>query len=153
MEGIEREENPFVCVQAAQSVRRCSPLSPCRTPRTARWIEASRPDTTAQGNPGTERKPVNVAQRQLLRQSREEIVMLRALEVGLVGGNGIRRLALAVVLGVGGALAPLLVRARLKAAKRPERIEVGCLEVGGERYGAVYEDGRLIGVLEGVDRL
>ena len=79
--------------------------------------------------------------------------MLRALEVGLVGDNGIRRLAVAVVLALGGALAPLVLRARLKAAKRPESIEVGCLEVGGERYGAVYEDGRLIGVLEGVDRL
>ncbi|HUL65068.1 MAG TPA: hypothetical protein VLW55_10670 [Burkholderiaceae bacterium] len=80
--------------------------------------------------------------------------MLRALEVGLVGGNGVRRLAVAALLAVGGALAPLLVRARLnKAAKRPECVEVGCLEVGGERYGAVYEDGRLIGVLEGVDRL
>lgn len=78
--------------------------------------------------------------------------MLRALEVGLVGG-GVRRFAVAVVLGLGGALAPLLVRARLKGAKRPERVEVESLEIGGERYGAVYEDGRLIGVLEGVDRL
>ena len=79
--------------------------------------------------------------------------MLRALEVGLFGGNAVRRLAVAALLAVGGALAPLLVRARLKAAKRPECVEVGCLEIGGERYGAVYEDGRLIGVLEGVDRL
>ena len=79
--------------------------------------------------------------------------MLRVLEVGVVGGHGLRRLAVVAMLAVGGALAPLLVRARLKAANRPERIEVAGLEVGGERYGAVYEDGRLIGVLEGVDRL
>lgn len=79
--------------------------------------------------------------------------MLRALDVGLVRGLGLRRLAVVSLLAVGGALAPLLVRARLKAAKRPESVEVAPLEVGGERYGAVYEDGRLVGVLEGVDRL
>ena len=78
--------------------------------------------------------------------------MLRALELGL-GGLGIRRLAVVGLLAIGGALAPLLVRARLKAHRRPESVEVACLEVGGQRYGAVYEEGRLVGVLEGVERL
>ena len=79
--------------------------------------------------------------------------MLRVLDVGLVGGLGVRRLAVVGLLAVGGALAPLVVRARLKSARKPESVEVAPLEVGGERYGAVYEDGKLVGVLEGVDRL
>ena len=79
--------------------------------------------------------------------------MLRALEVKLVGGGVARRLAVLGLLAVGGALAPLAVRARVKAARKPEVVEVACLEVGDARYGAVYEDGRLVGVLEGVDRL
>ena len=79
--------------------------------------------------------------------------MLRSIEIGLVGGPGIRRLAVLGLLAVGGALAPLVVRARLKAARRPESVEVACLEVGGRRYGAVYEQGRLVGLLESVDRL
>jgi hypothetical protein len=79
--------------------------------------------------------------------------MLRALESGLVGGLGVRRLAVVSLLAVGGALAPILVRARFKAPRRAESVEVACLEVSGRRYGAVYEEGRLVGVLEGVDRL
>jgi hypothetical protein len=79
--------------------------------------------------------------------------MLRVLDVGLVGGLGVRRLAVVGLLAVGGALAPLVVRARLKAPRKPESVEVAPVEVGGERYGAVYEDGKLVGVLEGVDRL
>lgn len=80
--------------------------------------------------------------------------MLRALEVGLVGGGAARRLAVVGLVAVGGALAPLVVRIRRKvAARRPETVEVGRLEVGGALYGAVYEDGRLVGVLEGVERL
>jgi hypothetical protein len=80
--------------------------------------------------------------------------MLRVLEGGLVGGAGVRRLAVLGLLAVGGALAPLVVRARRTAAvKRPGCVEVARLEVGGGAYGAVYEDGRLVGVLEGVDRL
>ncbi|HTT09708.1 MAG TPA: hypothetical protein VMG60_02370 [Burkholderiaceae bacterium] len=75
------------------------------------------------------------------------------LEPVLLGGLGVRRLAIMSLMAVGGALAPLIVRARLETAKRSERVEVACLEVGDRRYGAVYEDGRLVGVLEGIDRL
>jgi hypothetical protein len=46
------------------------------------------------------------------------------------------------------------VRARGKAAlRRPESVEVARLEVGHGACAAIYEDGRLVGVLEGVDRL
>jgi hypothetical protein len=85
----------------------------------------------------------------------EEIVMLRALELSqYVGAGYARRLAAVGLLAVGGAVAPLVLRARRKAqAKQSAAVEVGRLEVRGERYGAVYEDGRLVGVLEGVDRL
>jgi len=80
--------------------------------------------------------------------------MLRALEAGVFGAVGARRWAVVGLLAVGGALAPLVVRARRKVAvKRPESVEVARLEVGGQSYGAVYADGRLIGVLEGVERL
>jgi hypothetical protein len=82
-----------------------------------------------------------------------EIAMLRVLEASVVA-PGFRRLAVAGLLAVGGAFAPLVVRARRKVGvKRPESVEVARLEVGGASYGAVYEDGRLVGVLEGVDRL
>ena len=80
--------------------------------------------------------------------------MLQVLEGRLFGAGLPRRLAVLGLLAVGGALAPLVVRARMKAArKRPEVVEVDRLEVRGAAYGAVYEDGRLVGVLEGVDRL
>jgi hypothetical protein len=82
-----------------------------------------------------------------------EIAMLRALEVGLVGGGGIRRLAVIGLLAVGGALAPLVIRAKRKAAQKTEAVEVARLEIGGVTYGAVYEDGRLVGLLESVQRL
>jgi len=78
--------------------------------------------------------------------------MLRAFELGF-GDFGFRRLAAVGVLAVGGALAPLLLRARVKAHRRPESVEVACLVVDGQRYGAVYEEGRLVGLLEGIDRL
>lgn len=85
--------------------------------------------------------------------------MLRVLEAGVVGvGTGLRAgLLKPLTLGfvtLGGALAPLVLRARRKAAlARAESVEVARLDIGGAGYGAVYEDGRLVGVLEGVDRL
>jgi hypothetical protein len=80
--------------------------------------------------------------------------MLRVLEGGLVGGVVVRRLAVLGLLAVGGALAPLVVRARGKAAlRRPASVEVARLEVGEGACAAIYEDGRLVGVLDGVDRL
>jgi hypothetical protein len=80
--------------------------------------------------------------------------MLRVLETGVIGvGPGRRLLALGLI-ALGGVIAPLAVRARRRVEpKRPESIEVGQLEIGGAGYGAVYEDGRLVGVLEGVERL
>ena len=80
--------------------------------------------------------------------------MLRALEVNVFGVGIARRLAVLGLLAVGGALAPLVSRARRKAKHRkPELVEVSRLEVGGASYGAVYEDGRLVGIVEGIDRL
>jgi hypothetical protein len=80
--------------------------------------------------------------------------MLRVLEAGWVGGLGVRRLAVLSLVAVGGALAPLVVRARRGAVlKRPECVEVARLEGGEGACAALYEDGRLVGVLEGVDRL
>jgi len=79
--------------------------------------------------------------------------MLRAIEARVLGA-GTRRLAGVGLLAIGGALAPLVLRVRRRvAAKRPAMIEIGRIEFGGERYGAVYEDGRLVGLLEGVERL
>ena len=79
--------------------------------------------------------------------------MLRAIEARVLGA-GTRRLAGVGLIAIGGALAPLVLRVRQRvAAKRPGTIEIGRIEVGGERYGAVYEDGRLVGVLGGVERL
>lgn len=76
--------------------------------------------------------------------------MYQVLEVALVGG----RFAMVGLVAFGGAFAPLVVRAKDKfARKRAEHVEVAALEVRGERYGAVYEDGRLVGVVEGVDRV
>ncbi len=80
--------------------------------------------------------------------------MLRVLEAGVIGVGAGRRLAALGLIALGGVLAPLAVRARRKVeVKRPESIEVGQLEIAGAGYGAVYEDGKLIGVLEGVERL
>jgi hypothetical protein len=80
--------------------------------------------------------------------------MLRVLEAGVIGVGTGRRLAALSLIAIGGVLAPLAVRTRRALeVKRPESIEVGHLEIGGAGYGAVYEDGRLIGVLEGIERL
>lgn len=79
--------------------------------------------------------------------------MLQALEGKRVGLALPRRLAVLGLLAVGGAVAPLVVRARMKAAQRPALVEVGRLDVRGAEFGAVYEDGKLVGVLEGVARL
>ena len=79
--------------------------------------------------------------------------MLRAIEARVLGA-GTRRLAGVGLLAIGAAIAPLVLRAKRKVvANRPATIEIGRIEFGGERYGAVYEDGRLVGVLEGVERL
>ena len=76
--------------------------------------------------------------------------MLQALEVALVGG----RFAVVGLVAVGGAFAPLVAGVKRKVGKkRVEQVEVAPLEVGGARVGAVYEDGKLVGVLEGVDRV
>jgi hypothetical protein len=80
--------------------------------------------------------------------------MLRVLEAGWIGVGAGRRLAASGLIALGGVLAPLAVRARRKVElKRPESVEVSALEIGGAGYGAVYEDGRLVGVLEGIERL
>ena len=76
--------------------------------------------------------------------------MWQALEVAMVGG----RFAMVGLVAFGGAFAPLVGGVRRKlVAKRPEHVEVAPLEVNGARVGAVYEDGKLVGVLEGVDRV
>jgi hypothetical protein len=82
----------------------------------------------------------------------KEIAMLRALEVNVLGVGIARRLAVLGLLAVGGAFAPLVAR-RKANTRKPELVEVSRLEVGGARYGAVYEDGRLVGIVEGIDRL
>ena len=80
--------------------------------------------------------------------------MLHAIGVHRIGLGLGRRWAVLGMLAIGGALGPLVANARRKAAiKRPELVEVNQIEVGGARYGAVYENGRLVGVLEGVSRL
>ena len=76
--------------------------------------------------------------------------MWHALEVTLVGG----RWAVVGLVALGGAVAPWVAQVKRRVGlTRPQSVEVAPLEVGGVRYGAVYEDGRLVGWLEGVDRV
>ena len=83
--------------------------------------------------------------------------MLQALERRVVGLGLGRRWAVLGMLAIGGALGPLMANARRKAQlhrlDRRGLVEVNRLEVGGASCGAVYEDGRLVGILQGVDRL
>jgi len=80
--------------------------------------------------------------------------MLQALGSHAVGLGLGRRWAVLGMLAIGGALGPLLANARRKERlDRRGLVEVNQIEVGGASCGAVYEDGHLVGILHGVDRL
>lgn len=65
-----------------------------------------------------------------------------------------RRIAAAALLAASGGLARLALRVERPAAvARPAQLEVGFIDIDGQRRAAVYADGRLIGVVPDSERL
>jgi len=80
--------------------------------------------------------------------------MERVLELSLEAEAGpARRLAVVVLLAASGALARLAARLERPVAAEVAALEVGAVEIRGERCGAVYAGGRLLCVLPGIERL
>jgi len=80
--------------------------------------------------------------------------MERALELRFEAEASLaRRAAVAVLLAASGALARLAASIEQPGSAESEELEIGVVEVGGERRGAVYAGGRLLGVLPDIERL
>jgi hypothetical protein len=66
----------------------------------------------------------------------------------------VRRVATATLLALSGTLVRLAARLEAQEqAAAPETVEFARLDLKGEASGALYVDGRLVGVLTGVERL